>query len=207
MRLGFKQIRSLVMTTMANGPLTSRLNGYRLGDKELWYHSIAVASAAHWLAGVLRFPDPEKAYIAGLLHDIGKLLLDQYVLVDYQQVVTLMHRHKVNLWQVEAHLYGIDHASVGGFMAAHWQFPLELAEAIRCHHAPAAEGPEVRLPAIVNLANALIDSSPTLISELEGRVIHPNSLRILNLDGPSVDRLRVKLNDVLFEYQTRQLTF
>jgi putative nucleotidyltransferase with HDIG domain len=206
MRLGFKQIRSLVVTTMTNGPLTSRLSGYRLGDKELWYHSIAVASASHWLAGVLRFPDPEKAYISGLLHDIGKLLLDQYVLVDYQQVVTLMRRHKVSLWQVEAHLYGFDHAAVGGLMAAHWQFPAELANAIRFHHMPAVEQPEPRLAAIVNLANALIDSSPSSLSELEGRVIHSNALLILNLDAAAVERLRVKLNDALFEYQARQLT-
>src|SRR5512147_867660 len=71
MRLGFKQVRSLVLSTVASGPLASRLNGYRLGDRELWYHSLSAASGAHWLASALRYPDPEEAYVAGLLHDIG----------------------------------------------------------------------------------------------------------------------------------------
>lgn len=203
MRLGFKQLRSLVLSTVASGPLSARLSGYRLGASELWYHSIAVASAAHWLGGVLRFPDPEKAYVAGLLHDIGKLLLDQYVRADYNQMAGIMRKRKVPLWEVEKQLFGIDHAAVGGLIAEHWQFPEELADAIRDHHTPSLGRANQRLAAIVNLANALIPQKADSQNALEGRNIHPEALQILKLGEESIARLQAGLTESMFEYESR----
>jgi putative nucleotidyltransferase with HDIG domain len=205
MRLGFKQVRSLVLSTVAIGPLSARLNGYRLGDKELWYHSIATASAAHWLASALRYPDPEEAYVAGLLHDIGKLLLDQYVLADYQQVVESMRTQRVPLWVVEEQLFGIDHAGVGGLIASHWQFPLSLVQAIRYHHEPASNPGEQSLAALVNLANALIPQDSSEESALAGRSLHPQTAAILGLTERAIEALREKLINALFTYEHRHL--
>jgi putative nucleotidyltransferase with HDIG domain len=205
MRLGFKQVRSLVLSTVASGPLASRLNGYRLGDKELWYHSLATASGAHWLATALQYPDPEEAYVAGLLHDIGKLLLDQYVLADYTQIVELMQRYNAPVWQVEEHLFGIDHAAAGGLMTGHWQFPAALVESIRFHHTPSHGQAHQGLAAIVNLANALVPQERNGLSALEGRVIHPDTLQILRLDEVKVERLSARLAEAMFEYESRQV--
>lgn len=203
MRLGFKQVRSLVLSTVAAGPLSTRLSGYRLGDKELWYHSIAVASASHWLAGALHFPDPEKAYVAGLLHDIGKLILDQYVLADYNQIVSIMNAQSIPFWNVEKQLFGIDHAAVGGLVTKHWQFPTELVEAIRQHHAPTLQQGNQRLAAIVNVANALIPQKSDKAEALEGRTIYAEALDILKLDPDRVPTLQAKLEEALFLYDSR----
>lgn len=205
MRLGFKQVRSLVLSTVASGPLSSRLNGYRLGAKELWYHSLAVANGAHWLAAALRYPDPEEAYVAGLLHDLGKLLLDQYVQADYQEITGRVQVSQTPVWQIEAELFGIDHAAVGGLMTGHWQFPPALVEAIRCHHAPVLSRSKGKLAALVNLANTIIPQPAQGLETLGERVSHPSTLEILNLNPAGVERLEKKLAEALFEYQSRQL--
>lgn len=202
-RLGFKQVRSLVYSTMASGPLSARLAGYRLGDKGLWFHSVAVASSAHWLANALHYPDAEKAYVAGLLHDIGKLVLDQFVMADYNQIMEIMYTQKQPMWKVEEQLFGIDHAGVGALAGEHWQFPLELIEAIRYHHNPRMDQPHPQLAAIVNLANALAPSESNEDLFLAGKVIQPITYEILKLNPESTPKLAERLRASLFNYQER----
>jgi putative nucleotidyltransferase with HDIG domain len=203
MRLGFKQVRSLVYSTIAAGPLSTRLSGYRQGDQELWRHSIAAATAAHWLAGALHYPDPEKAYVAGLLHDLGKLLLDQYVLADYNQIEAVMRSQQVPLYLIEEQFFGVDHAAVGGLMAAQWQFPSELADAIRYHHTPSIRRGGQRLAAIVNLSNALSPAPASGLGALEGRSIHPEALDVLKLSPETVEKFRARVDEILFNSDDR----
>ncbi|GAB4475437.1 MAG: HDOD domain-containing protein [Anaerolineales bacterium] len=202
-RLGFKQIRSLVYSTLAAGPLSARLSGYRLGDQGLWNHSVAVASTAHWLATALHYPDPEKAYVGGLLHDIGKLVLDQYVMADYNQIMNIMRTNRLPMWQVEEQLFGIDHAGVGGLVATHWQFPTELTEAIRYHHSPQADLPDQRLAALVNLANALAPEEHIEDPVLAGKIVHPVTMEILKLTPENIAPLAERVKEGLLVYQDR----
>lgn len=126
------------------------LKGYRLGAGELWRHSLAVGVVSEWLAQVLHYPDPEQAYVAGLLHDIGKLLLDQAMLSDYATIADFVQKYKMQLWQVEEKLIGIDHATTGGLIAEHWEFSCRPGGvAIRFHHVPSFARINQRLPAIV----------------------------------------------------------
>lgn len=192
-RLGFRQIRMLALSTVAAGTLTRRLSGYRLGDGELWQHSVEAASIARWLAESLSYPAPEEAYAAGLLHDMGKLLLDQYVLADYSRVIESMWKHKQPLWQAEERLFGIDHAELGGRMGEKWNFPPGLAEAIRCHHALHLASSQPVLAAIVHTANYLSPPDHHGLSALSGRLIHPEALRLLNLDLHELARMQVTM--------------
>jgi putative nucleotidyltransferase with HDIG domain len=204
MRLGFKQIRSLVLSTISAGPLSSRLNGYRLGDKDLWQHSITTACAAHWLAGSLRYNDPEEAYAAGLLHDIGKLVLDQFVLADYSMIVDTMRKNNKPMYQIEEELFGVDHAAVGGLIAKRWEFPNALMDAIHYHHSPSLAPTHRGLAAIINLANALTPQEAIDQVDLYGRTVHPETLIILKIDQQAIDRLKSRLTESLFKYSARQ---
>ncbi len=195
MRLGFKRVKILVLGAASSGPLTRRLNGYRLGAGELWNHSITTAIIAQWISRYVQYPDPEEAYVAGLLHDMGKLILDQYMMVDYMRLLDLMRQYNLAMWQVEEKLLGVDHPTIGSLMAKKWNFPVVLVDAIRYHHAPSLSRSSHKLGAIINLANALSKDEKYLASDPNGNKVHPESLGILHMDDIMFDRMRVQLQD------------
>jgi len=193
MRIGLKRLKSILLASPAIGSLNRRLIGYRLGSGELWQHSVATASASEWLARALTYANPEEAYVSGLIHDIGKLLLDQFVFTDYSKIVDFMHHYQMPLWQVEEKLIGMDHAGVGGLIAERWQFPTSLTDAIRYHHYPSLARSNSNLPAIVNLANSVATQLLITDSELFTSEIHPETYNILNLSENEVEKLKKEL--------------
>lgn len=197
MRIGLKRLKALLMVSPAIGPLRNQLSGYRLGAGELWRHSLATAVASEWLAQALRYNSPEEAYACGLLHDVGKLVLDQYVLKDYMQIFTFVQQYKMPLWQVEEKLIGIDHARVGGLIAERWGFPNSLVDAISYHHYPSMARTNAVLPAIVNLANSVTASIDQPEIMLIGGEVHPETLTILHISEEKMSSYREKLAGVL----------
>ena len=196
-RIGFKRVRALALRSFASGPLTQRLSGYRMEEKSLWQHSLATAKYADLISQLVSYPDPEDAYVAGLLHDMGKLLLDQYVLDDYQKIIDMMVKEEKPLWEIEERLFGIDHAVIGGLMAEKWRLPTKLAEGIRFHHMPSLSKRHRVMVAVVHVANALTPPVQAGIPHLEGKVIGEEALQILNLDQQKIQRLRERLANSL----------
>lgn len=191
MQIGLGRLKTILLASSSTDMLKRRLSGYRFGEGELWRHSLVTAVAAEWLAQALRYPNTEEAYVSGLLHDIGKLFLDQFVLNDYATIRDYVQRYQMQLWQVEEKLLGIDHARVGGMIAERWNFPVVLVDAIRFHHAPSFARINQRLPAIVNLANSFAADYQPTNAELFSFQIHPESLNILKIDDAKVEKLRI----------------
>ncbi len=202
MQIGLGRLKTLLLASPATDMLKRNLTGYRLGEGELWHHSLVTAVASEWLAQVLRYPNSEEAYVSGLLHDLGKLLLDQFVLEDYPAIVEYVKRYQLHLWQVEERMLGIDHARVGGLIAERWNFPVKLVDAIRFHHAPSFARANQQLPAIVNLANSFAADYQSVSQDLFTFEIHPESLNILKLDSDKVEKLRsdLKMSGVFPSY-------
>ncbi len=197
MRLGFKRLKGLILGIAAVGPYNQSLRGYRFGAGELWNHSIATAVSAEWIARELRYPDPEEAYTAGLLHDMGKLFLDQFVFSDYTRIVDLMLKYKLTLYKAEEQLLGIDHARVGGLIAEKWNFPLVLVEAIHFHHTPSFARGNQKLPAIINVANSFFENKENQSALFFERSIHPDTYTILNLTQEQIDRMHSQLTNYM----------
>jgi HD-like signal output (HDOD) protein len=187
MRVGFRRLKTLLLGAAVSGPLSRRLNGYRLGDGKLWDHALITGMAAQWIAQAVRYPSPEEAYVAGLLHDMGKLLLDQYIQVDYQRVYDLISVKQRTLWQAEEELLGIDHPRVGSLMAERWQFPPILSDAILYHHAPSLAYVSDALTSVVNIANSFSAPPDDSLIDVYGHTVHPEALRILGVNEARIE--------------------
>lgn len=153
MRLGFKRTKNLLFALTYSTLLSRRVAGYNLGRGELWQHSVAVAMVAPRIAERVAYHAPDEAYIAGLLHDIGKLMLDQYFTINWEQLLESSREYNLSIIETEERLLGMNHAQVGGELARKWDLPLCLVEAIAYHHTPEQAQKSIKLAAIVNLAN------------------------------------------------------
>jgi putative nucleotidyltransferase with HDIG domain len=193
MHVGLSRLKTILLTSSATDMMKRSLGGYRLGEGELWHHSLVTAVAAEWLAQALHYPNPEEAYVSGLLHDMGKLMLDQYVLKDYSTIVYYVQQYQLPLWQVEEKLLGVEHARVGGLMAERWNFPVPLVDAIRFHHTPSFARINQTLPAIVNLANSFSSEFQQGNPDLFSFQLHPETLNILKMDPTGVESLKNKM--------------
>ncbi len=152
--LGFSAIKSLAISTHTSRLLAGPLPGYGLQRGELWDHSVAVAFTARRLAVAVDSAPVEEAFIAGMLHDIGKLILSSHMEDAFDEVVALAQERRAPLHEVEVELLGFDHAELGAQIAAAWNFPPELEEAIRCHHDPTAATLKPGLAGCVHVADA-----------------------------------------------------
>jgi putative nucleotidyltransferase with HDIG domain len=180
MRIGLTRLKSIVLVSSSYQSMNRALSGYRLGVGELWQHAQSTAHASLSLAKYLHYPNEEEAYVSGLVHDIGKLILNQVMVVDYARINDFISQYSLSLWEIEKKLTGIDHAQVGGLMAEKWNLPGSLAEAIRFHHYP-VEATNPVLPAIVNLANSLTIHRASSKTGLFGDEISPETLHILGI--------------------------
>jgi putative nucleotidyltransferase with HDIG domain len=131
--------------------------GYSLCRGGIFHHALGTAIIAERLAAVSGRADPALAYTAGLLHDIGKVVLDQYIAADFPGFYRLLGEEHQDLIDAERLAMGTDHTSIGARLAETWQFPAALTDVIRCHHAPEDAPPPHRdLTRIVYLADLLM---------------------------------------------------
>lgn len=150
--LGFRTIRCLVTTTALIGSAPHSTHA-AFDSKRFWRHGIATAVCAREIANHLGC-NAEYAYTAGLLHDIGRLVVVTQFPSHFDAIMVYLDQHACTLVQAEQAILGMDHATVGHALTQHWKFPLALQQAVACHHAPPVPGEEA-LTTTVRLANAL----------------------------------------------------
>lgn len=154
-RLGAQRTGQLMMAA-AVGPVAARpLRGYDLSPGELWRHSVAVAMACDLLAQSCRLKAPNYTFTAGLLHDLGKVVLDVFIEAESEPIKGLAFIENVTFEMAERQVLGTDHPEIGAILLESWGVPAELVAAVRWHHAP-DDAPETDLAAdLVHLADHL----------------------------------------------------
>ncbi|MBW4827130.1 MAG: HDOD domain-containing protein [Clostridiaceae bacterium] len=153
--LGFQTIKSIALVSTVSKYLLGELEGYALGKNDLWKQSQTCGIISRYIGKKKSIENPEKAYIAGLLRDIGKTILNHYVQSEYHEIVKIVEEERVPFLEAEKLVLGFDHAKIGSKVAQKWNFPKDLVEAIEYHHTPekALENPE--LVSIVHVADAI----------------------------------------------------
>lgn len=135
--LGLETIKALVLSLQIFA-LFERVKVKDFSYTELWDHSLATGSLAQSIATAEKAPPPlvEQAFTAGLLHDIGKLLLVNGVPHRYQKVLAQQREKHWSCWQAEREAFATSHAEVGGYLLGLWGLPNDLVEAVAYHHEP-----------------------------------------------------------------------
>lgn len=154
--LGQDQLVKLILTASVHSFFDQSTMGYSLCKGGLYHHSIGCAQVAEALAAKTRKVDHRIAYTAGLLHDIGKVVLDQYVAPAYPLFYRQAMENNENVIATEKRLLGVDHTEVGYLLAKQWLFPESLVHVIRHHHQPNIEDEHKTLAVIVYVADLLL---------------------------------------------------
>lgn len=155
-RLGLRQLHA-VLTTAATGDL---FNGDDPVAMALWEHSLATAVTAQLLAEKLGYKNREAAYIGGMLHDVGKLVIHQQHPEPFNEIIEAARQDGRRIHEIEQERFKFfDHCTVGGLVIRKWKLDDSLAEAARFHHEFESDlSPKVAnraLICIVTIANLL----------------------------------------------------
>ena len=154
--LGFFTLRSVVIATATHAMFKG--SGKNSHAEKLWEHSLATALAARLISRKLGHPFVEESYLAGLLHDIGKLILTQKFPQEYGALVARYKNEDVELYTLEQEQFGFSHTDLGAALLDKWAFPPDLIQAVAKHHNPdvkAEPNSIASVPLIINLANGV----------------------------------------------------
>jgi len=157
-RLGYQLVRDLVISLSTR----SMFRTTDQADQQLWDHAIATALAAKVVAAETRRTDPNEAFVAGLLHDVGKIVLKNDNHDRFMGAAKRITTENMPSSAAERSAFSFHHGTVGGILLMEWNLPQEMANAIYWHHD--LENPE-NIPAhsqnltwVTSLANAIVNS-------------------------------------------------
>lgn len=152
--VGTTKLMQLVMAAHTQALLGPEQSGYGLVPGALWKHSVAVALGSQMLADQLDRSRRGLLFTAGLLHDIGKIVLNEYVATEFAAILQTVQDERISFCDAEQRVVGISHSEIGARAAAHWKLPDTIQQCIQYHHEPSAlETPDTMVD-IVHLADA-----------------------------------------------------
>ncbi len=177
--LGLKVINTLVLSITVFEMFPSDRRNQYFDRKKFWQHSLACAVIAKQLALRMRrfnLFDPEECFCAGLLHDIGKVVMDQYLREEFDASLQMARTKSMPLYQCEAEIIGADHCEVGDWLTSRWDLPQDIQLPIVHHHAPQNAPAAREITILVHLSDVIcyelgytvpgLDAKPELNSAL-----------------------------------------
>lgn len=179
--LGMHEIRNIVLSASLVSTFKSFKGSPFLSFRELWVHSLNCAVAAKTIASQVADLSPAEAFVGGLLHDLGMIILIDGLPEDFKKIVQLAKKEKVPFVEAERQYWEHTHARIGGVLARKWRLPKAVAEAAEQHHFFSSKSASFKLTAVVHLADSVcIEQGVVYRLEREAEDERPESLDVLD---------------------------
>jgi HD-like signal output (HDOD) protein len=197
--LGFNVLKSIVLSISVIN-LFNEKDKRNLDFYKFWQHSIACAVCAKAIANKVFPPAAEDAFIAGLLHDLGKVVADQLICREgeYREVLEVMNRANSDIIEVEKSIMGVDHATLGKYLMEKWNLPALLCKTVGYHHrlAEAGEDDQTRkLCAIIHVADIVTNHLGLGLGQTDRGFVDPAVLSNLGLSSHDIQDISLTLKD------------
>jgi putative nucleotidyltransferase with HDIG domain len=205
--LGLRHIREVALTTSFISAFEADSGAFDVNT--FWEHSFGVGMVSKTIAVKVGYPDLEKAYISGIIHDLGVVFLSNFMREEFLAVLESIKDRPIKLADAEIEQFGTSHCEIGLSMARKWNFPDVYCEVIAYHHTPAEATIDPVLCAIVNLANLFCSVrgldyggrewvSFNLFDEPAWQILKKEYPRLAELD---VERFCYELDDAIPDVQ------
>jgi HD-like signal output (HDOD) protein len=153
--LGMNVVRSLVVSIAFQQMVSGKGGSNRFDSLEYWRHSLAVATGARILGRMKMAQRAEELYCAGMMHDVGLLVLDRFLNSDLDIAIESCQMNKIPLHEAEIAQMSFSHAEVGGLLAEKWALTPLIRNAIKYHHNPSEDGDFFETTCYIAAANTL----------------------------------------------------
>ena len=132
--LGIDQILEIVLMKSGARVLSGKQEGYGLHEGAMWKYSVSSALVAKQIAQKLSLKNKNMIFTAALLKDIGKTVLDRFVMNSFEKISALVVNENLSFREAEKQIIGVDHTELGGMIAKMWKFSPKVVKIIRHHH-------------------------------------------------------------------------
>ena len=184
--LGYRNLSEIISVAGVQKSLEKKLPGYGLESEDLWRHSLSVALGSKIIAS-RKNPELEMvAHTAGLVHDVGKIILDPFVMEAKESFDSVLLQEQQTYLNAEKEILGFDHAEIAAEVCQKWKIPEVISSAIRYHHSPSSSL-EVELAFILHMAD--------YISLMSGEGYEDNDF-LYELEDGTMDYLDFDQNDI-----------
>ncbi len=191
--LGLREIKNIILM-MSVFKLFPNDGKFAFDKSDYLKHSILTAKISGILSELLEFNFSSSPFIGGLLHDIGKLFLDQSVHDEFVKVLVEVKNKNVYMFEAEKQLLGISHAEIGGILSKLWNFPEDLIDCIENHHSIEKSKKNICLTSIIHIANLLTNSRKIGLPESTKGIdiINNAGWKYLEKEKPSLKNLDIE---------------
>lgn len=157
-RLGSRHLFQIIIAQGVASKLAESFSGYELQPRELLRHSVGVAITTEHFARFLNMKTMETLFTAGLLHDMGKVILDPFIRERHGEIQELIKDKTLAFDEIELQVLGMTHAQAGALLMEKWLFPDAVIEMVACHHRPESAEQHPLECLMVHLADTLLYS-------------------------------------------------